>query len=224
VAQQGNYTRSGFVLAHRNVRFGGTPQIAPPQDHRLQAVGPHLLDGVLSYDQPFFAAPREAFLRCWLRPDARKAIAFVEDGTIKGYGVARACRSGYKIGPLFANAEREAHLPRRKALRFSWICLSRTRRRCSLQLAMAWHLCSRLPECTVVGGQTCCCPKPMGSQASSWAEPLTFVEEPAIGQAHGYPLSARKQPRPRCLRCVRARPGLPAHKEAFPGRPISGQP
>jgi predicted N-acetyltransferase YhbS len=110
VAQQENYTRSGFVLAHRNVRFGGTPQIAPPQDHRLQAVGPHLLDGVLSYDQPFFAAPREAFLRCWLRPDARKAIAFVEDGTIKGYGVARACRSGYKIGPLFANAEREAHL------------------------------------------------------------------------------------------------------------------
>lgn len=110
VAQQENYARSGFVLAHRNVRFGGTPQIEPRQDERLQAIGLDLLEAVLSYDRPFFAAPREAFLRCWLKPDARKAIAFVEDGTIKGYGVTRACRSGYKIGPLFADTEREADL------------------------------------------------------------------------------------------------------------------
>jgi GNAT superfamily N-acetyltransferase len=110
VAQQGNYARSGFVLAHRNVRYGGSPLIEVPDDERLKLVSPALTAAVLAYDRPFFAGPREAFLRCWLRPDVRTAIAFVEDGTIKGYGVIRACRSGHKIGPLFADGEREADL------------------------------------------------------------------------------------------------------------------
>lgn len=110
VAQQDNYARSGFVFAHRNVRLGGSPQVEQPQDKRLRLVGSDLVAAVLAYDRPFFAAPRETFLRCWLRPEARRAMAFVEDGTIRGYGVIRECRNGYKIGPLFADGEREADL------------------------------------------------------------------------------------------------------------------
>jgi len=110
VAQQENYRKSGFALAHRNVRFGGTPQVAAPRDEGLKRVSPEIVEAVLAYDRPFFPAPREAFLRCWLKPEARDAIAFVEDGIIKGYGVIRACRSGSKIGPLFADGEREADL------------------------------------------------------------------------------------------------------------------
>jgi hypothetical protein len=110
VAQQENYARSGFVLAHRNVRFGGSPQVEPPRDERLRLVSPELVGAVLAYDHRFFAAPREAFLRCWLKPDARVAMTFVEDGAVRGYGVIRECRSGYKIGPLFADGEREADL------------------------------------------------------------------------------------------------------------------
>ncbi len=110
VAQQENYARSGFVLAHRNVRYGGSPQVEAPRDERLRAVGPDLIAAVLAYDRPFFAAPRETFLSCWLRPDLRTAIAFVEDGTVKGYGVIRECRNGSKIGPLFADSKREADL------------------------------------------------------------------------------------------------------------------
>ena len=108
VAQQANYARSGFVLAHRNMRFGGTPQVEAPRSTCLRRVGPETVGAVLAYDRPFFPAPREAFLRCWLKPEERSAFAFVEDGTMKGYGVIRACRSGYKIGPLFADGEREA--------------------------------------------------------------------------------------------------------------------
>jgi GNAT superfamily N-acetyltransferase len=110
VAQQANYARSGFVLAHRNVRFGGTPQIEEPEDTRLRPVGPALVADILSFDRPFFPAARETFLRCWLRPDAREAMAFVEDGAVRGYGVVRACRNGFKIGPLFADGEDEADL------------------------------------------------------------------------------------------------------------------
>jgi GNAT superfamily N-acetyltransferase len=110
VVQQANYARSGFILAHRNVRFGGTPQVDEPADTRLRPVGPALIADVLAYDRSFFPAARETFLRCWLSPDAREAVAFVEDGVIRGYGVMRACRNGFKIGPLFADGEDEADL------------------------------------------------------------------------------------------------------------------
>ncbi|WP_407526761.1 GNAT family N-acetyltransferase [Methylobacterium oryzisoli] len=110
VAQQENYARAGFVLAHRNVRFGGSPRIEAPRDARLRPVEAGLIEAVLAYDRPVFAAPRERFLRCWLAPDTRTALAVVEDGAVRGYGVIRACRSGHKIGPLFADGAREADL------------------------------------------------------------------------------------------------------------------
>jgi GNAT superfamily N-acetyltransferase len=108
IAQQDNYRRSGFRLAHRNVRYGGQPRIQAPRDARIRAVDDELLPAVLAYDRAFFPAPRDAFLRCWLRPDRRHALALVEDGSIRGYGTIRSCRTGFKIGPLFAESEEGA--------------------------------------------------------------------------------------------------------------------
>jgi Acetyltransferase (GNAT) domain len=65
---------------------------------------------IIDYDRGFFPAERGSFLRCWLWPDYRKALALVENETIKGYGVIRACRTGFKIGPLFADDEQGADL------------------------------------------------------------------------------------------------------------------
>ena len=48
-------------------------------------------------------APREAFLRHWVNPDHRRTLGYVEDGHIRSYGTIRACREGYKIGPLFCD-------------------------------------------------------------------------------------------------------------------------
>ncbi len=110
VAQQDNYRRSGFVLAHRNVRYGGTPQVDAARDVRIVPVEGDLTPAVVAYDAAFFPADREAFLRCWLRPDRRTALALVEDGRVIGYGVIRACRDGFKIGPLFADTAEAADL------------------------------------------------------------------------------------------------------------------
>jgi hypothetical protein len=104
VAQQDNYRKSGFVLAHRNVRYGGSVDVDAPADRRLVTIGEAQRGAVIAYDRAFFPAPREAFLRTWLRPDRRRGLAFVEDGAVRGYGVARACRDGTKIGPLFAES------------------------------------------------------------------------------------------------------------------------
>jgi Acetyltransferase (GNAT) domain len=110
IAQQENYRRSGFVLAHRNIRFGGIPSFAQAQDARVAPIGSALEEAVLAYDRAFFPAARDAFLRCWLRPEPRKAMALIEDGTVRGYGVIRACRKGFKIGPLFADSAEVANL------------------------------------------------------------------------------------------------------------------
>lgn len=110
VAQQASYARSGFVLAHRNIRFGGTMDVETPADPRLTAIGPDLVDRVIAYDRAFFPAARDAFLQCWLRPDRRTGLALVGDGRLCGYGVIRACRTGHKVGPLFADTDADADI------------------------------------------------------------------------------------------------------------------
>lgn len=102
-AQQANYRRSGFTLAHRNVRWGGSVASEPPADPRLVPLTPELLARIVPYDRQLFPAPREAFLHAWLDPRARHGRAYVEHGAVRGYGVLRACRAGCKIGPLFAD-------------------------------------------------------------------------------------------------------------------------
>ena len=102
VARQGDYGRSGFVLAHRNVRYTGTARPAGSTD-------PHLVeradaDALAGYDAAHFGVPRSDFVQAWAAPP-RRTVAWVEDGTVRGYGTIRACRSGHKIGPLFADSE-----------------------------------------------------------------------------------------------------------------------
>jgi len=108
--QQPSYRRSGFVLAHRNVRHGGEVRVTPPADPRLRPVDVTLLRDVVAYDAPFFPADRSAFVRSWVDPAQRTALALVEDGHVTGYGVVRACREGSKIGPLLADREEAADL------------------------------------------------------------------------------------------------------------------
>ena len=101
VAQQANYARSGFVLAHRNVRYVGRLVGAlHPDAVTLTSAD---LDEVVAYDAPCFGAARPAFLAGWLtQPDARAVGVRVGDRLV-GYGVVRPCRSGWKVGPLFAD-------------------------------------------------------------------------------------------------------------------------
>uniref|UniRef100_UPI001E5556D9 GNAT family N-acetyltransferase n=1 Tax=Neoroseomonas rubea TaxID=2748666 RepID=UPI001E5556D9 len=68
VAQQANYRRSGFALAHRNVRYGA-PAPRPP----AIADGPGVVaaadvpfEAVAALDRRVFPVARDGFLRGWL--------------------------------------------------------------------------------------------------------------------------------------------------------------
>jgi hypothetical protein len=110
IAQQENYKKSGFALAHRDIRFGGISDCEAPRDARVVAIDSSLVDAVIAYDRRFFPAARDAFMHCWLRPERREGRALIENGAVRGYGVIRPCRDGFKIGPLFADSDERADL------------------------------------------------------------------------------------------------------------------
>lgn len=102
VAQQDNYKKSGFVWAYSNIRYEGRTglgSVAPA----VRPLAELPFDAVLAYDRACFPAQRTAFLQHWLRLPAAAALGYVEQGRLRGYGVIRPCRQGYKIGPLFAD-------------------------------------------------------------------------------------------------------------------------
>jgi hypothetical protein len=101
VAQQANYARSGFRLAWRNVRYEGIGDGAPPDGLiDLSTIG---FDEVARCDRSVFPSERAAFLRGWIRPERGAALGLLGEGGLKGFGVVRACRRGFKIGPLIAD-------------------------------------------------------------------------------------------------------------------------
>lgn len=106
VAQQGNYRKSGFTLAGRNVRYQGRPNraAAPSAGVVVDSAFEPIADQALAFDRRCFPAPRDDFMRSWIAgaPRSRQARFAIRDSALAGFGVIRACRSGYKIGPLFA--------------------------------------------------------------------------------------------------------------------------
>lgn len=115
VAQQENYGKSGFHMAHRNIRYGGIVSVKAANADGLAEVAPVHLPLISAYDEGFNPAPRENFLREWLKEkDTRRSFVLLEGATVSGYGTIRACAEGFKIGPLFADSETMADVLFRK--------------------------------------------------------------------------------------------------------------
>lgn len=101
-AQQQYYEKSGFKSVHRSIRFtgvGGGDETEPD----VVDLGSFADEEVLAYDRSVFIAPRARFLEHWLEPPRGAALGIRENNKLAGYGVVRACRHGYRIGPLFAD-------------------------------------------------------------------------------------------------------------------------
>lgn len=104
VAQQPNYRKSGFELAHNTIRYAGN--CSRQKLHRPDLVGPTALtlDQIAQFESRLFPVPRLPFLDAWLfGAETRRCLCLVDGGELRGYGVIRACAEGHKIGPLFAN-------------------------------------------------------------------------------------------------------------------------
>jgi GNAT superfamily N-acetyltransferase len=103
VAQQDNYRKSGFRLAYRNVRYQGTGGGRVSENPDIVPLSALPFEAIEAYERPFFPAERSAFLRAWIGQADGNALGILQNGRLRGYGVSRRCRSGFKIGPLFAD-------------------------------------------------------------------------------------------------------------------------
>ncbi len=101
IPMQEIYERYGFKFAYRNIRHqcvGGGQ--APAGLTELASVP---FNDTLRYDANVFPVARPRFLSRWIAQPGGAALAFLKRRELAGYGVLRACREGYKIGPLFAD-------------------------------------------------------------------------------------------------------------------------
>ncbi|MBO6950213.1 MAG: GNAT family N-acetyltransferase [Rhodospirillales bacterium] len=113
VQQQENYKKSGFVLAGRNIRHTGVPAPLGVNDGTLdiRPVGTNDLAAAIDFDARHFAVRRDKFIHPWMAPGSsphRESLIAIRDGEIVGSITVRACRAGYKIGPLFADDDKTA--------------------------------------------------------------------------------------------------------------------
>ncbi|MDF1795678.1 MAG: GNAT family N-acetyltransferase [Coxiellaceae bacterium] len=98
------YAKIGFKFAYTNQRYQLEQAIDEMRpDNRVVDLSQVPFEQVVTYDRYCFPAPREAFLRAWCSQADGDAVAWQENGELKGYAVMRRCVSGYKIGPLFAD-------------------------------------------------------------------------------------------------------------------------
>jgi GNAT superfamily N-acetyltransferase len=102
VAMVDKYQKDGGLFLHyNNARYEGTGGGRMPGG--LEPIGKIRFEDLVSYDTAHFPARRERFLRCWISQEGHYGLACTDpSGKIAGYGVRRACHTGYKIGPLFA--------------------------------------------------------------------------------------------------------------------------
>lgn len=108
LAQQANYERSGFTLAYRNVRYEGHRPAVTPDAAGIVELSSVPFDDVLAYDRNVFPVERRGFIQRWIAMPGSVALGLRRGAAFAGFGVARKCRAGYKIGPLSADDETAA--------------------------------------------------------------------------------------------------------------------
>ena len=112
-AQQENYKKSGFQLAYHNIRYKGiwagkSLSDEPSYEEEIVKLSTLSFETIELYDRPFFPENRSSFIKAWINQPECVALGAMRDGKLSGYGVIRTCRSGYKIGPLFADSSKLA--------------------------------------------------------------------------------------------------------------------
>lgn len=100
-AQQSNYEKSGYILAHQTERFGG--KIHGQSHAAYNPATPTDLDELIALDRRLNGVDRQAYLTAWFtETEHRKSLVGRSDRQIISFGTIRACREGHKIGPLVA--------------------------------------------------------------------------------------------------------------------------
>ena len=178
-AQQENYRKSGFRLAHSNIRYGGVTGLPVPSNPGTTALTDVALASLLVDDSTVFPAQRGAFLQAWISAPGHVGRALVRDGRLCGWGVIRPCRVGWKSvrwSRTTAPRPRRSLRPwsaRPAVPRYSWIFQASIAMPSPSRTTMGWRRCSRPRGCTPDRSIQCVRNACSASPRSNWAEPFT---------------------------------------------------
>ena len=100
-AMQDYYARGGFRFHGRDLRYRHCASPGELQNG-IVPLGELPFEVVNAFDRAHFPAPRADFLRRWISAPGSFSLGLMDGQKLSGFGVVRPCRSGYKIGPLFA--------------------------------------------------------------------------------------------------------------------------
>jgi len=101
--QQENYKKSGFKLAHKNIRYQGVGKKYKTDDSNIIKIHLISFSDLIKYDDQCFPVSRPRFLKNWISEPESLTVGFLKNDKLSGYGMVRKCVTGYKIGPLFAD-------------------------------------------------------------------------------------------------------------------------
>jgi hypothetical protein len=102
------YASLGFRFTHRNLRMTGEGRKLRPMSGSLTSaveLSTVPFERIVAFDAEHFGARRPSFLRRWIAPTGGRGVALLDGEQIRGMGVVRPCRVGFKVGPLFAADE-----------------------------------------------------------------------------------------------------------------------
>lgn len=102
IAQQSNYQKSGFKIAHRHLRFQALGTGTNNYHPNIVTLSTIPFAEVLAYD--LFPVARPSFLQAWIEQKQGTALAVMDNQKLVGFGVIRACLHSFRIGPLFADS------------------------------------------------------------------------------------------------------------------------
>ena len=92
-----------FKPAHTNFRFKWIKDTQWDIGSEIVQLADVPFASLAEYDLRMFTFPRESFLKLWISRPGTTSLGVIENEKLRGYGVLRECREGFKIGPLFAD-------------------------------------------------------------------------------------------------------------------------
>ena len=98
------YARGGFEPAYRHCRFSlDVSGRSFEANRKVRKIDHEIQRELLSFDQGCFPGERSSYVSAWLQQPEALLLGSFEGDLLNGYSVLRPCRSGWKVGPLYAN-------------------------------------------------------------------------------------------------------------------------
>ena len=106
-AQEANYKKSGFERVHYTQRYAGQVTGKAQPNCRLATAAD--LPKLLQMDRDISGTDRSTYLSSWFsQTRSRHTLVYEASSQILGCATIRACRTGHKIGPVFAETAETA--------------------------------------------------------------------------------------------------------------------